>query len=837
MFLAETYASVPLSQEGPMGAPGEQTMPQRTTRVTVAREGKARLPDDLVPGAVMLEWLNKNGKVEQFAERFRVVRQGGYCARDVIVFLVPYFASGCGSLRGFAEFIRPWRARLAAPVGLRTMPHQSSVSRFCRAVGADTLRAGDGSWLLLDACAGADLLGHASTGHRDACGQRWDVFDFDPAVLCIRQRGLPQYQDAPDGRRRSEQAVPGYGGRHRGEVTVSRMLLRHSGSGLWLNCEVHPGNGDLRGAFQRCVQTVASVCDRTGIERERAIVRCDGGFGHVPYVAFCEQHNLAFLTRLSHYGLFERDEIKKHLAQALWCRVEDSKSGPLREAADLGEVTLLPAARTRKADGAPFDPVKVRVVASRAHTDNDNGAGVLIDGKLHELYGTTLRPDGWPPEDVVSLYSARADIENGINQAQQLCGLDRILSHHIPGQELLTTVGLFVYNLQTVLGAKIEGLPEDIAAQTERTQWQREPVCDTKAEEHAVSHDANNATANSPSDANGPLRRDAIEQAHTDDVPAAGQAATPPTMKPNRPCAAGEVRRRTPATSEGLAVAPHQATNADAHGGDRDGRKATPQHGAVALAEAQLGQVLDELDWKRLIDRLGDGWTRSRGSPLLVCPEGHPLMPLQSERDRSRPRRRRLILAASRVACGRCPHREPCAAPRAVRLVRTGIPVDQADRIDSALRQLRQAKRENLALPREATPQEKTPKKAHNPSPGRLPGKGFTFPWQPPLKSSARPPLMPQPPLFLAAESRKAAREELARIQLEVTVTMPLPKAGPRLVATSTSQRQCRRRNWIQRHQFNALPEEAQVEVRATVAKGGSWVAALYQPTPATRAA
>jgi hypothetical protein len=540
------------------------------------------------------------------------------------------------------------------------------------------------------------------------------------------------------------------------------------------------------------VHTVASVCDRTGIERERAIVRSDGGFGHVPYVAFCEENNLAFLTRLSHYGLFERDEIKKHLAQALWCRVEDSTSGPLREAADLGEVTLLPAARTRKADGTPFDPVKVRVVASRAHTDNDNGAGILIDGKLYELYGTALRTDGWPPEDVVSLYSARADIENGINQAQQLCGLDRILSHHIPGQELLTTVGLFVYNLQTVLGTKIEGLPEDIAPQTERTQWQRNQACDMEAEKHAASDDANNAADNSPSNANAQMRDDGTEQARSDvqDVPAADQAAT------------------------------------------------TPQHGALALAEAQLGAVLDDLDWKKLLDRLGDGWTRPRGSPLLVCPQGHPLMPLRPERDHSKPRRRRLVLAASRSACGLCPHREPCAAPRMERLVRTDIPVDQADRIDSALRQLRQAKREYAALPRAGTHQEKKPQTAHNRSQGRLPGKGFTFPWQPPPSGpSAPPPLKMQSPLFLAAEARKAAREELGRIELAVTVTTPLSNTPPRLVAKSTSQRQCRRQTWIQRHRFNALPEEAQVDVRATVAKGGTWVAALYQPTPAERAA
>ena len=164
-------------------------------------------------------------------------------------------------------------------------------------------------------------------------------------------------------------------------------------------------------------------------------------------VALCEENDLAFVTRLSHYGLFERDEIEKHLSQTIWRRVQDSMSGPFREGADLGDVTLMPAPQTRKTDGTKFDPVRVRVVASRICTDNDNGAGILMGGQLHELFGTSLRPDGWPPEDVVSLYSGRADIENGINQAHQLCDLGRVLSHHIPGQERMTTVGLFVYNL------------------------------------------------------------------------------------------------------------------------------------------------------------------------------------------------------------------------------------------------------------------------------------------------------------------------------------------------------------------------------------------------------
>jgi hypothetical protein len=792
-----------------------------------------RLPDMLIPGAVLLEWLSQNGHIERFAKHFRVVRQGGYCARDMIVFLVLYFASRCRSLGRFAEFLRPWRAQLAAPVGLRSMPHQSSVSRFCRAVEANTLReTSASSWLLFDVCGGAELLRHPSTGHRDAIGRRWDVFDFDPSVLSIRQRGLPHYHDVPDGRRRSEQAVPGYTGRHRGEVTISRMLLRHSGSGLWLNCEVHPGNGDLRGAFERCAQTVASVCDSTGIERERAILRCDGAFGSVPYVALCEEHDLAFVTRLSHYGLFERDEIEEHLAQATWRRAQDSMSGPLREAAELGEVTLIPAPKTRKADGTQFGPVKVRVVTSRTYTDNDNGAGILIGGKLYELFGTSLRPDGWPPEDVVSLYSGRADIENGINQAHQLCDLDRVLSHHIPGQELMTTVGLFVYNLQTVLGTKIEGMPGDIAAQTQRTRSPEEQPRNTTSEDPPTSCDAvapsgrPRATSvqlgDEPSDASpsqSSLPEDEVVTPH-----AAEQHGAPGDRKETRRIQDG-LQRDATADREDMQ-----------HDTAPRSEQTRPPQCAVESATAELGKTLDELDWKRILNRLDDGWKRPSGKPFLVCPEGRPLSPLRPEHDHSRPLRRRLVLLASRSDCRPCPRYRACAEPRMERRIRTCITVEQANRIDRAIVQLRHAKKEDRA--RRCTQKSQDPKLRTTPEQKKpRHSKGYALPWQPLSEQSTQPRFELQTPLFLSAEARRVAREEFGRIEIEVSVTSPAPTPGPRLVAVSTSQRQCRRQSWQQRHRYNALSDEARVDVRANVTKRGAWVAALYQAAPTGRVA
>ena len=288
-------------------------------------------------------------------------RQGGYCALDVIVFLISFFASGVSGLRGFAEFMRPWRKQMAAPIGLASMPHQSSVSRFLGAVKEGELR-NEWGWLLFDACDGKSLLGHPSTGHHDALGCRWDVFDFDPAVLAIRQRGLSRAVDAPEGERRASQAQPGHSGRHRGEVTISRMLLRHGGSGLWAGVEVHPGNGDIRGAFERAAQSVAMICERADMDKARAIMRCDGAHGHVPYFHACQEAGVAIVTRLSHYGFFEREDIQRQLANAIWRQVADSTSGPRREAVDVGTVALRPSKTTRKRDGSPFADIAVQIV-------------------------------------------------------------------------------------------------------------------------------------------------------------------------------------------------------------------------------------------------------------------------------------------------------------------------------------------------------------------------------------------------------------------------------------------------------------------------------------------
>jgi len=449
--------------------------------------------------------MRKAGVLTALGRKLRVKRQGGYAPIDALVFLLLFFAAQERNLRSFAERMRPFRGQLASLAGRREMMHQSSLSRLCSTLSYDDFREHSRS-LLLDACDFGRLVAEPSTGFIDGNGCRWDIFDFDPAALAIRRRGLPIYQpeEGPAGDRRTAEAKAGHCGRHRGEVQIVRMLLRHAGTGLWMNCEVHGGNGDIRGAFQRAVATVSAVCRDNEIAHERAIVRCDGAHGHVPYITACKEAGVQIVTRLSHYGLLQRQDILDHLETATWYDVEDSASGPRRQATDLGEVMLMPDEQTRKADQSPYESIKARVIVMRGQVKKDRGAGIRVDGEWYELLGTTLPAEHWPAEDVATLYYGRAGMENGINQAHDLCNLDRVFCHELAGQEFVTIVGLLQYNLQITLGTQIEGLPGKHPVQRERPQNNNPWPTPNRASEHPTARCDDNRAQNKSQQASAP---------------------------------------------------------------------------------------------------------------------------------------------------------------------------------------------------------------------------------------------------------------------------------------------------------------------------------------------
>lgn len=705
-------------------------MPEPTFKVTTKARNTTTFPEYLNAGVVSLRWLFNTERLKEIQDKIRVYRQGGYCASDVIAFLIAFFSAKSRSLHEFAYQIQPWKKQLAAQIGLKSLPHQSSVSRLCACIEDGSLRC-HWSWLLFDMCDGPSVLMHPSTGHYNAKGDRWDVFDFDPSVIAIRQRGLPTATDTPEGRRRSYQTKPGYGGRHRGETVMSRMFLRHSGSGMWLGVEVHGGNGDIRGAFERAAAAVASLCDRSDINKTRVIMRCDGAHGHVPHFDACKKAGISVVTRLSHYGLFEREDIQRHLKYATWKAVTDSTSGPCREATDLGEVTLQPDKKTVRKDGSNFDPITVRVVATRAYTRNDAGAGVLIDGKLYELYGTDLGPENWPAEDVAALYHQRADIENSINQVHDLCDVNKVFSNHLPGQEFITAVGLMVYNLQIALGVKFTKMPDAVQAQAEREKPSHiEPTAKTDA--------AASSTVDSDSNA------------------------------------------------------------------EKDFR--------VHESEMKLGRILNLIDWDPVCERLGPGWNRHENWPYICCPKGCFLMPNRPGYHEGQ-KNPRLFFKIPADKCAECSSGSSCAVGSSSnRRVTTTTSPKRAKRIDAAVMELRRSKEKTSRTDTTQDSNEPTNSKSKR----RRHKKGRGFSWRPPQPSSVYPLFETQIPLFLPAEARKVAREHFRQLELQVQVFYK-SSSDPqhcKLVASTSAQKQRRRKTWAERLKYNALPDDTLVEIQ-----------------------
>ena len=80
----------------------------------------------------------------------------------------------------------------------------------------------------------------------------------------------------------------------------------------------------------------------------------------------------------------------------------------------------------------------------------------VLDGWQYELYSTDLPAETWPEREIVAGYYGRTGQENRFHQEDQELGLDRIFSYHLPGQQLATLVGLFVWNHYVCRGMDLE---------------------------------------------------------------------------------------------------------------------------------------------------------------------------------------------------------------------------------------------------------------------------------------------------------------------------------------------------------------------------------------------
>ncbi len=462
-------------------------MAQGSVEVSYTSADLDRIPDTLTEGAALLLDLRRRGLVDAMGRRVRIRRQGGFCGLDVWVLLLLFFTAGLGrGVKSFWEDVaRPHAARLAALAGRRRLPSPASLTRALGAVEPDLLRASSIE-LLLGVAAVDNLLRHPAVQTYDGQGQGWHLYDLDPTVKALRHRALPADDDLPAPRRRSAgTGARGHSGRKRGDIQFRRTTVQHAGSGVWTHAHLSPGNGEGMADFDRALDSIVETSARLGHPLDRTLTRMDGEFGHVPWYSACRERGLPFITRLNRAKLYEDPAVLARLRTATWHRVPDSLSGPRRGAADLGVLTVKPGQTTRRPDGGRYDPIEVRVVASRFPRTGKANHGRVVDGWQVELFAVDVPADAWPAPEAITAYFGRNGEENRFAQEDRELGLDRIISYHLPGQELATLVGLSLWNLRLVRGFELQRPPAERPVQPPRQSpiderahenWPRDPV-------------------------------------------------------------------------------------------------------------------------------------------------------------------------------------------------------------------------------------------------------------------------------------------------------------------------------------------------------------------------
>ena len=404
----------------------------------VSRGRKARvevLPDELTAGSAMLLRFAQAGVAAQVERLVPLSRRGGYGGLEIFALGVVYLSAGQqSSIRGFCGKYAINLGQVAALVDRRGLPTSASLSRALSDMPEQVANSfADG---ILAVPPGLDeVLKRQSVLHRDANGDGWHVFDFDPSTRAFRQRSVVNDDEHPIARRRA-QGVPGHVGRKRGEIRQQDHLLQHAGSGLWAWYRLNAAGGSAVPFLADATRAATRWMDRIGHPRSRTVVRADGEFGHLAALQACTDQGLQFVARLARYHLFDLPEVTAQLATAEWRPVRGSS----KEAADLGEVTLHDTERKLQATSC-------RVIVTRFRTEHEEPShGILRDGFQYETFATTLPPAAWPPDDVAWLYSGRATIENSFAQQDRAYDIDRTFSFAPCGQQFFVTIALLLWN-------------------------------------------------------------------------------------------------------------------------------------------------------------------------------------------------------------------------------------------------------------------------------------------------------------------------------------------------------------------------------------------------------
>lgn len=713
-------------------------MPQKRSTRSPRRARALSLPDDLKLGAALLAGLQGRGLLQRVDVWLPLSRRAGHGAGALFAFALVYLAAGRRwGIRPFSlAFDAALNGLLAPLVGLHALPTAASVSRALGKLKHAAVR-GFVDRLLTSDRETSELLATPHVRHRDAQGVGWHVLDFDPTIEAFRQRGLPQDVALPEATRIAP-GTPGYTGHKRGELRIRHLPLQHAGSAVWLAYRLDATGGSLLPFLSELLHVGRSFLNR--VSPGSIVVRADGEFGSVGAMRTCLAAQVHVLTRLCRYALLDRAEVRAAMATASWRKVVSAGGGPTREAADLGLFTLYPDADAQDADGGP---VEVRVVVTRFPRSSPPEHGVLRDGFQVELFATSLPADAWPAECVVALYFGRGAMENCFAQEDREIGIDRTFSYHPPGQEWMSGVGLFLWNLLIGRGVAATPLPPEVPAQEARV-----PSADADPPGPAVAASLCDDARNEPAET---LENVASQEPGADHEPLVECAAVPD--------------------------------------GTRD-------------EERELRQELWSIARKAFdVLPLPDGWILDDHQAEARCPNGERLFVYAAE-TQARPRasgesrrKHRVMLRTDTRACNGCPFRAGCTSTErnVYKQVTRAISDTEALHTRELLTRLKKfARKEQIRrinLRREAG----RPVDAPPPAPLR------------PLRTAsvALPPgpLLPTPPLFLPATSRQLVRDLLRRVGVEIVLAptlVPRPPAHPLLAATAAARRH-QRLTWTQR--------------------------------------
>jgi hypothetical protein len=344
--------------------------------------------------------------------------------------------------------------------------------------------------------------------------------------------------------------------------------------------------------------------------------------------------------------------------------------------------------------------------------------------------------------------------------------LDRIFSYHLPGQELATNIGLWVWNLRLVRGFEMAPPPA------------LRPV-----QQSYVAKVETRTILPAPS----PVPDDGQQPAVQEGVPAqeGSTSVTPPTPPT---CAMPQVAEVATVSTE--AEIPKLTVSTEA-----EIQKLT------VSTEAEIQKLLRSIDWDEALRR-NWGWSFDPTTACLKCRDARYLAFISVRKGEHAAGRTRLIFGRPCNGCLACELPARCLdsdVPKRAKRIEISVPTDTAIRLRELLAGQRNTAAESRAVDAAAAP----PK----------PRGAFVIAPIPPTPVL----LAVLPALFLPAAARQLLRSAAAGLTVAVTILAP-PARPPRpiLVAPTIAHKQHRRKTWRQNFERYEIDPGTAVSIEFT---------------------